>query len=338
MKQLLNDLNNGYILIEEDLSKIVYMNEFAKFTERFWLKDTNTQGNILFTRPNTNLVITESKGEQTQQMPSQEKDEHQKWITDELLNYIFAGSIPTDLEEVYNTSSFKQLCIKHIKINIKQSIQLQYLMRFNNDTKNIEVIFNEVSEISKYEQRKAEKWLRSVYIEKIVNNLIEPLESNSHSLKVLSSMLKNEEEISLNKNKIMKGCKILNVNSIYFNTLIEDMSDKIKIDNIDNFAIQKSKFNLKETTLQCSKMFQLQVLQKRKDITIKTQIDEELPQMIFSDLKRFKQLLFNFIENAINNTTKGGIFIKIKKYMLKGLGLVSNKEMIQVVITDTGKG
>ena len=65
-----------------------------------------------------------------------------------------------------------------------------------------------------------------------------------------------------------------------------------------------------------------------KDLYLKTNIDENVPKMIKTDQKRYKQVLFNLVGNATKFTFKGGITVSLK---------YQNRSLITTV-SDTGVG
>lgn len=50
-----------------------------------------------------------------------------------------------------------------------------------------------------------------------------------------------------------------------------------------------------------------------RNFHFKEEKDDTIPETIFTDLKRLKQILFNLIGNALKFTTKGYIKIKVSK-------------------------
>jgi signal transduction histidine kinase len=59
-------------------------------------------------------------------------------------------------------------------------------------------------------------------------------------------------------------------------------------------------------------------------------LDENTPETVISDTRRFKQVLINLISNSLKFTTQGSITIRI------GFDPITN--MIRAVVQDTGVG
>jgi two-component system, sensor histidine kinase len=66
----------------------------------------------------------------------------------------------------------------------------------------------------------------------------------------------------------------------------------------------------------------------QKNLYLKTNIDQSVPQFIKSDVKRFKQVLFNLIGNAIKFTFKGGVTVRLSY----------TKKQLTTSVMDTGLG
>jgi len=77
------------------------------------------------------------------------------------------------------------------------------------------------------------------------------------------------------------------------------------------------------------KLFQYQCNQK--GIFLKEDISEEVPERIFTDEGRMKQILINLIGNAIRFTFKGGISIQLKQDP-------GDLDHLLIKVSDTGIG
>ena len=67
-----------------------------------------------------------------------------------------------------------------------------------------------------------------------------------------------------------------------------------------------------------------------KKIDLILEIEEEVPNIVFTDEKRLKQILFNLVGNALKFTMKGFIKLKVDR------GFTSNYLRFKVI--DTGIG
>lgn len=79
---------------------------------------------------------------------------------------------------------------------------------------------------------------------------------------------------------------------------------------------------------------------KTKGLTFKYDISPEINRNLLIDRKRLYQILINLLSNSINNTIKGGIYIKVYKNIKQTQKLegTKNEIIIGFEITDTGLG
>ncbi len=90
-------------------------------------------------------------------------------------------------------------------------------------------------------------------------------------------------------------------------------------------------FNFKEDLMKLSSM--LEVSLNEKDVELKVDIDEKIPDYLFGDSLRITQVINNLGTNATKFTEQGTIDIKAK--------LLTNNETyakVQVTVSDTGIG
>ena len=69
-----------------------------------------------------------------------------------------------------------------------------------------------------------------------------------------------------------------------------------------------------------------------KDITLKYEIADDVPEWVFSDSVRIRQILVNLIGNAVKFTEKGGVTLFVTKDKEKG------EDYLKFSVTDTGIG
>lgn len=114
-------------------------------------------------------------------------------------------------------------------------------------------------------------------------------------------------------------------------TLINDILDLSKIE-AGKFIIDYGNVNLEQVFEDTVQIFSHRSFEK--NITLKTNIPDELPQTIFFSELRLRQILFNLVGNAIKFTNRGGITIDaLSDYAGKG-----DKIDLLISITDTGIG
>ena len=116
-------------------------------------------------------------------------------------------------------------------------------------------------------------------------------------------------------------------------SLLGILNNLIDISKIEKGKIdlEYSKFNLRMLIKDSIDIFKFDTL--KKNIKISGTIGKEIPEYLFSDAGKIKQILINLISNSVKFTKEGSI--KIAVSMLKQ----DNKEItLKFIITDTGIG
>ena len=81
-----------------------------------------------------------------------------------------------------------------------------------------------------------------------------------------------------------------------------------RIEN-NKFEINIENFNIRHLIDEVSQIMKFQIEQKK--LKFKLEISTQVPELISTDPKRFKQILFNLIGNAVKFTFKGSISLKV---------------------------
>jgi signal transduction histidine kinase/CheY-like chemotaxis protein len=113
-------------------------------------------------------------------------------------------------------------------------------------------------------------------------------------------------------------------------TIINDILDLSRIES-GMMHIESLPFNLKE--LLDSLVTMLNGKAKSRNLTLKTEVDDSIPETLKGDAVRLTQILLNLIGNALKFTHEGGVFIKLE--------LDERKDAtcsIRFIISDTGIG
>jgi signal transduction histidine kinase len=112
-------------------------------------------------------------------------------------------------------------------------------------------------------------------------------------------LLSEEEEDPEKKNYL----KIILDSSDSLLLIISDILDLSKIES-GKFRLEKANFSPKESLVNVGKLFQAKAQQQ--GITLEVFCDEAMPDTLYSDALRIKQIAFNLLSNAIKFTQKGG--------------------------------
>lgn len=113
-------------------------------------------------------------------------------------------------------------------------------------------------------------------------------------------------------------------------SLINDILDLSKIE-AGKFEIEKVPFDLRKLCEEIFDMLDYRI--KEKKLTAGCIIDPKVPQQVLGDPIRLRQILLNFISNAIKFTSEG--FIKINIHVLEES---ETKIKIKVIVSDSGIG
>ncbi len=117
-------------------------------------------------------------------------------------------------------------------------------------------------------------------------------------------------------------------------SLIEDLLDVTKIE-AEKMKIEPSSLTLASFLDVTVSMVLAKVVAKSLNLT--TQFAADLPEMVYADEKRLRQILLNLLSNAIKFTDTGEISLAVSK--MQSINQAGNPcELIRFAITDTGVG
>ena len=117
-------------------------------------------------------------------------------------------------------------------------------------------------------------------------------------------------------------------NAEILHNLINTISDFVSI-NMQTFKLQKSILKFKDFMIENIKI--LSCLAKARDLKTELKLGRTLPDDIYTDENRIKQILFQFYSNALKFTTSGSIKVSAKVSK-------SSKDRIIISVKDTGIG
>jgi signal transduction histidine kinase len=141
----------------------------------------------------------------------------------------------------------------------------------------------------------------------------------------MTQILKDKVDVNLKE-----YINIISTCGIQLMDILNDILDYAKITS-GNISLVPSNFNL---TNAIEEIHDIIIAKKNKsNIDITYSIDENIPENIFCDLKRLKQILINLISNGLKFTESGSIKTTIK--LIKRSGV---KIYIDFSIEDTGIG
>ncbi len=115
-------------------------------------------------------------------------------------------------------------------------------------------------------------------------------------------------------------------------SIINDILDLSKIE-AGRLELQYENINVENLIKELIQIFQIKA--KEKGLTLKIEIDEQMPQMLYFDSVRLRQILLNLLGNAIKFTNIGVVQLN---------AIITNKDIqnksldIALEVIDTGKG
>ncbi|TNV82665.1 hypothetical protein FGO68_gene5913 [Halteria grandinella] len=179
---------------------------------------------------------------------------------------------------------------------------IQVKTSFINNGTQILAICTDITRIKEMEA--AGRRMRSSFFSSVAHELRTPLNSIIPIVKMVLDILKDREELA----RVYKFINIVHNSSIHLQNVIEDALDISRLEN-NQFQIFMESFEVRKIVEEVSQLMDFQI--ERKGLRLNVTISEKVPARITCDAKRFKQVLFNLIGNAIKFTFKGSINVNL---------------------------
>jgi PAS domain S-box-containing protein len=123
---------------------------------------------------------------------------------------------------------------------------------------------------------------------------------------------------------------IIYSNGIHLTSLINDILDIAKIDS-GKLTFDMTLGNIREILNDVVGLMNVKAIEKGLQLSI--DFDEAIPEVMFVDTMRLKQILFNLIGNAVKYTHYGSIKIKVNTFIEN-----NNARQLSLQVIDTGIG
>jgi signal transduction histidine kinase/ActR/RegA family two-component response regulator len=188
------------------------------------------------------------------------------------------------------------------------------------DITNLEKTMREL-EKAKYEAEQANK-AKSEFLATISHEIRTPINGIVGMAELLKSAMLSEEE--------KENLKVLEHLAETLLNIINDILDFSKIE-AGRMELQKSSMDIRELIADIVKSFSY--TEKRQQVALNCHIDEQVPNIIYTDSARLKQILVNLLSNAFKFTEKGKIDIHIESIREE-----DHEVLLLFSVTDTGIG
>ena len=226
----------------------------------------------------------------------------------------FLKTIPA--ESVYNKSlkkkksdgSFFYVDSTVVPISNTEGVVTEYI-----------VIAYDVTTLIKAKQEAVEAGLSKEYF---LSNMSHEIRTPLNAILGFVSILQDEVESSKHK----KYLDIVLNSGENLLTIINDILDFSKLQS-GEFMIEKSHFNLHEELSHTLELFVASA--NEKEVTMLSYLDPHIPYLLEADPLRIKQIIANFISNAIKFTPPEGV-VELEAFCEEG--------MLRISISDTGIG
>jgi len=163
---------------------------------------------------------------------------------------------------------------------------------------------------------------KSAFVAQISHELRTPLSGVLGMLELLLEADLNKDQCALAERALEAGRSLL--------TILNDILDLSKIE-AGKLSLERVPFNVIYLTQECSRFFATDAT--KKELKLSTQVDQGIPEFVIGDPTRVRQVLFNFIGNAVKFTDAGSVAVRLDVER-------QNEDRIHLrfSIADTGSG
>lgn len=144
-----------------------------------------------------------------------------------------------------------------------------------------------------------------------------------------SDLLSNEANAGLDRQKVIKFSRNISKSSRAMLNLVNDLLDYAKIE-AGKFELSEEPFDLQEELENLKSAFELKA--QENEVSLLSEVGH-FPYVVKGDATRFRQVLFNLVDNAIKFSIKSHVMIKAQAEKVG-----TNKLEVTVSIIDSGIG
>lgn len=240
------------------------------------------------------------------------------------------------LQQIRKTEELMESKLRDIEINSKRLYREKNQME--NKQQEIQDKQKALEKVRLILERQKEEINRmNTHKNEFMTNMSHELKTPLNSILTLTQVLIKNKDDNLNE-KQLKFLKTVYSSGKTLLSLINDVLDIAKIESgktetfIEPIEIAAIKNEISET---------FYAEQITKDISFLIEIDDNIPEIIYSDKKRLLQILRNILSNAFKFTEKGYVKFKIMNQdssLIKTTSMLSPENYIVFSIEDTGVG
>lgn len=154
------------------------------------------------------------------------------------------------------------------------------------------------------EMEKTAKKMKAIFFSSVAHELRTPLNSIIPIIKIMIET----QHLPLTGRRSRYLNIILN-SALHLENVIEDALDMSRLEN-NKFTINKELFEVRVAVSEISEIMRFPFEQKGIELIVI--ISESVPLKVFNDQKRYKQILFNLLGNAIKFTFQGTVTITVE--------------------------
>ena len=118
-------------------------------------------------------------------------------------------------------------------------------------------------------------------------------------------------------------------------TLINDILDFTEIDS-GKLALEYQPFSLRNCISDAIGLISKNALAKSLEVIY--YVDPQVPENIFGDITRLRQIIVNLLNNAVKFTNQGDVFLSVVKIDKPKINNIDNEVELEFSIRDTGIG
>jgi len=187
------------------------------------------------------------------------------------------------------------------------------------------------------EQKARDLEKASRYKSEFLANMSHELRTPLNSIMVLSQLLMRNDSGNLTDKQI-EFAKTINTSGNDLLELINDILDLSKVES-GKLQLNVEKVDIKEIANNIERIFT--PVANKKDLDLKVEVEDNLPQFIYSDPQRVMQIIKNLMSNALKFTESG--YVKLHIFKPESTTSFSTNELkkygaVGIAVTDTGEG